>query len=883
MLSLCCLSCDRLLLSPVGLEIAIAQTESLRLGFDYIMEELDRLGWFYAKASDSLDQETIRDYVRLKLKERLDHETELTKTNNSEICNAKNIVEKRQKLFKELIGGKYIKPMRTCIHCNGKKQGLSIVNNSMIMLTTTGQRKIASQKKTRLSKNAQNTTIENEENEENEANESVTETTAKLPYLTPAFARTHLRQLWNNDKETLRRLFAFLNYETALISNENSPIEVFFLDAIAVPPNCFRPLHYLNGRQFENERTAALNQIMIASRVLSESLKKAKYGSAPPNEASTSNASAPQATTSDKAKNVTRFYYNWQKLQILVNRLYDCDLDKMPDKKYDGVKQLLEKKEGLFRKHMMGKRVNFAARSVISPDPYIRSDEIGIPYVFATKLSYPQPVTKWNVDQLTEMVLNGPNKHPGAISVQFEDGTNIRLKPDDIDQRKSIANRLSTGSFRTSALTGTKIVYRHLITGDVLLLNRQPTLHKPSIMAHVARVLPNEKTLRLHYSNCKCYNADFDGDEMNAHFPQNELARAEAYQIANVNHQYLVPKDGSPLSGLIQDHIVAGALLTIRGRFFTKGDYQELLYSSLSFLNAYIKTLPPAIIKPKKLWSGKQIISSIILNIVPKGKIPPTFSISSKVSPKLFQSNKPKKYTAGGTPLQENEMSESEVIFRQGELMTGIIDKANLGSQQYGLIHLCYELYGGDSSAALFTSFARLCTHYLQLHHGFTLGIEDILVNDKANNKRHKYIARSNKLGEQAACEAMGITDDEDKLLLQDKLQSAHTNKSDIYMKLLDKSMKQQTDEINNNITEACLPKGLVKKFPDNNMQLMIQAGAKGGSVNAIQISCLLGQIELEGRRPPLMMSGKSLPSFKMYDTSPRAGGFVSGRFMTGK
>ena len=75
---------------------------------------------------------------------------------------------------------------------------------------------------------------------------------------------------------------------------------------------------------------------------------------------------------------------------------------------------------------------------------------------------------------------------------------------------------------------------RHLKNGDVLLLNRQPTLHRPSIMAHRVRVLKGEKTLRLHYANCKSYNADFDGDEMNAHCPQSQLGRAEAYNIGKI-------------------------------------------------------------------------------------------------------------------------------------------------------------------------------------------------------------------------------------------------------------------------------------------------------------------------------------------------------------
>ena len=120
------------------------------------------------------------------------------------------------------------------------------------------------------------------------------------------------------------------------------------------------------------------------------------------------------------------------------------------------------------------------------------------------------------------------------------------------------------------------------------------------------------------------------------------------------------------------------------------------------------------------------------------------------------------------------------------------------------------------------------------------------------------------------------------RAVLEEKLQKAHHSKDGSGMKQLDLSMKKKTDQYQDLINKACIPLGLLKRFPDNNLQLMVQSGAKGSSVNCMQISCLLGQIELEGRRPPLMLSGRSLPSFLPYDTSPRAGGFVDGRFLTG-
>ncbi|XP_054162331.1 DNA-directed RNA polymerase I subunit RPA1-like [Oppia nitens] len=871
LLKMCCFDCHHMLYTPTALETVIAQMEALNRGLDIIVEDLAQLGASLSVDCINLDAISIRMYVRDKLQEKIEDEynkrySKLIKCN----LNVKNIVEKQQQIYKDFMSGKLLKPNKKCLQCSAHKQGLTVLNNALIVMNSL---KANSKKSAIKDKN-----IANDEQTQDISELEMTGAKGKS-HLTPIMARNHLRSLWSNEKDTLYRIFPFLRTDIPLES-DSTPIDVFFMDTITVPPNRYRPMNFLSGRQFESEQTTALSQIIIASDVLDVAFRQAKQSKSRTSDAASTSTTITNQT-SDKGKDVAKFHMCWQKLQLLCNRLYDSEMDRLPDNKATGVKQILEKKEGLFRKHMMGKRVNYAARSVISPDPYIMVDEIGVPLVFATKLSYPQPINDHNIEQLRQMVINGPDIYPGALSITYENGRTVRLRSDDPTFRKSLADRLLVPkhTFKDNTI---RIVNRHLINGDALLLNRQPTLHKPSIMAHKARVLPKEKTLRLHYANCKCYNADFDGDEMNAHLPQSELARAEAYNIASVNYQYLVPKDGSPLSGLIQDHIIAGVKLTIRGKFFTKGDFQELLYGALSFLDSPIKLVPPAIIKPKPLWSGKQIITAIIINIVPQNKPLLTLSIPSKINPKILQSKKPRKWTAGGTPLQLTDMCDSQVIIRKGELISGFIDKVNLGPNPYGLIHCCYELYGGSVSSALLTSFARLCTNYLQIHHGFTLGIHDILVCDKPNAKRNKYITKAEKMGYKASAEAMGLTEDTNHESLTDKLKSAHTDTNDFYMKQLDKCMKGQTDELNNKITEVCLPKGLVKQFPENNLQMMIQAGAKGGSVNAIQISCLLGQIELEGRRVPLMMSGRTLPSFSPYETHPRAGGFVGQRFMTG-
>lgn len=306
----------------------------------------------------------------------------------------------------------------------------------------------------------------------------------------------------------------------------------------------------------------------------------------------------------------------------------------------------------------------------------------------------------------------------------------------DAAKRESIAKMLLTPTEK-----GVKIVHRHLLSGDVLLLNRQPTLHKNSIMAHKARILKGEKTFRLHYSNCKSYNADFDGDEMNAHVPQNELGRSEAYNLINVSNQYLVAKDGTPLGGLIQDHVISGVKMSMRGRFFNKEDYQQLVYVGLAHISKDIQFLPPTILKPKMLWSGKQILSTILINVIPEGVDKIKLKSTAKINSRAWQVQPQRPWLAGGTQLADNNMTESEVIIRNGELLVGILDKTHYGATPYGLIHCMYELYGGKSSTQLLSSFSKLFTIFLQ-REGFTLGVHDILVLADADKNRKKIIKK---------------------------------------------------------------------------------------------------------------------------------------------
>ncbi|KAG8224091.1 hypothetical protein J437_LFUL001785 [Ladona fulva] len=526
--------------------------------------------------------------------------------------------------------------------------------------------------------------------------------------------------------------------------------DLFFMDVVTVTPPWTRPIQIKDNHISEPAYTATYKNIVQDCIVLRHIAEIVQTGSSEgiSKELQASPLYTMVSTYCRGDDDLEKLHQVWQELQSNVDHLLDKEMNKKTSNATAlGVKQVLEKKEGLFRMHMMGKRVNYAARTVITPDPNIDVDEIGVPKAFALKLSYPVPVTPWNAEELRKMVINGPQVHPGACMLQNEDGSMTKLKPHDMKQRMAVAKRLLTPSDKENS-TGLKVVYRHLCNGDIMLLNRQPTLHRPSIMAHRARILSTEKTFRLHYANCKSYNADFDGDEMNAHFPQSEISRSEGYNLVSVANHYLVPKDGTPLSGLIQDHVISGVKLTVRGKFFSRTDYQHLVFQALSQKNGYIKLMPPAIWKPKPLWSGKQVVSTIIINITPPGKKCINLNSKAKIGYKDWEKRRPRPWVAGGSYFKSpSEMSEAEVIIREGELLCGVLDKTHYGATTYGLVHCMNELYGGPSALSLLSCFSKVFGAYLQME-GFTLGVKDILVCKSADKKRNKVISRIREVRE---------------------------------------------------------------------------------------------------------------------------------------
>ena len=309
---------------------------------------------------------------------------------------------------------------------------------------------------------------------------------------------------------TIRERFSQITDEDLRLLNYNVSTarpEWFILQALPVPPVTVRPSIILEtGIRSEDDLTHKMVDIIRVNQRLKESKE----------------AGTPPLIVQDLV----------DLLQYHTTTYFDNEVSGIPQAHHRSgrplktLTQRLKGKEGRFRGSLSGKRVDFSSRTVISPDPNLDLGEVGVPTAIATKLTIPEIVTEWNIEKLKKLVINGPNTYPGVNYIVRPDGVKIRL--DFVEDSSIIADSLEIGY----------LVERHLSDGDVVLFNRQPSLHQMSIMAHHVRVLPG-KTFRLHPSVCPPYNADFDGDEMNLHVPQSEEARAEAMLLMRVQEQLI--------------------------------------------------------------------------------------------------------------------------------------------------------------------------------------------------------------------------------------------------------------------------------------------------------------------------------------------------------
>jgi DNA-directed RNA polymerase subunit A' len=357
------------------------------------------------------------------------------------------------------------------------------------------------------------------------------------------------------------------DYKLIGINSETFRAEWSVLTSLLVPSVMMRPSITLEtGERSEDDLTHKLGDIIRANQRLWENL----------------NAGAPEVIIDDL----------WDLLQYHVTTFFDNGIARIPPARHRSgqplktITERIKGKEGRIRQNLAGKRVNFSSRSVISPDPFLKLNEVGVPVEIAKILTVNEEVTSLNIESLRKLVLS--EDYPGANYIIRPDG---RRKKISVELKQEIIDELQPGYF----------VERHLQNGDIVLFNRHPSLHRGSLMAHYVKVLPY-KTFRMHPAVCFPYNADFDGDEMNIHVPQTEEARAEARILLNVDNNVFSPKNGTSVIGAIDDSVTGNYILG--NSEITKEEAQQLLF------NVGLKEN-----FSKKMVSGKETFLKILPNI----------------------------------------------------------------------------------------------------------------------------------------------------------------------------------------------------------------------------------------------------------------------------
>ncbi|MEM3043093.1 MAG: DNA-directed RNA polymerase subunit A' [Thermoplasmata archaeon] len=619
--------------------------------------------------------------------------------------------------------------------------------------------------------------------------------------LTPKEVRERLERIPNEDLPALG-----LNPEVV------RP-EWMVLTALPVPPVTVRPSITLeSGDRSEDDLTHKLVDVLRINQRLRENR----------------DAGAPQLIVEDL----------WELLQYHVTTYFDNQTSGIPPARHRSgrplktLAQRLKGKEGRFRSNLSGKRVNFSARTVISPDPLLSINEVGIPMEVAMELTVPIRVTSWNMEVVKGLVLRGSKNYPGVNYVIRPDGRRIKVTDKNA---QNLAETLEEGF----------IVERHLVDGDIVLFNRQPSLHRMSIMAHEVRVMP-QKTFRLNLSVCPPYNADFDGDEMNLHALQSEEARAEARILMKVQEHILSPRFGGPVIGAIHDHITGAFMLTHGEQRFNK---DETLYL-LSFIDVGMELPKPAgkDRNGEPYWTGKQIASLVI---------PSKLNLEYRAS-----------ICAGCEECKKERCMEETgfdayTVIENGVLKHGVIDEKGIGAFKGKILDKIVRDYGPDEGRIFIDNITKLAIATIMLK-GFTTGLSDEDIPPEARRQIDEILEKARAdVEERVEAFRQGLLEQMPGRSLEETLEV------DV-MKLLGRARDQA-----GNIASKYL--GL-----ENSAVIMAKSGARGSMLNLSQMAGCIGQQAVRGERIHRGYQSRTLPHFRPGDLGAEAMGFVSSSYKNG-
>ncbi|KHJ98119.1 hypothetical protein OESDEN_01890 [Oesophagostomum dentatum] len=521
-------------------------------------------------------------------------------------------------------------------------------------------------------------------------------------------------------------------------------------------------------------------------------------------------------------------------LQYHVATLVDNCIPGLPTATQKGgrplksIKQRLKGKEGRIRGNLMGKRVDFSARTVITADPNLPIDTVGVPRTIAQNLTFPEIVTPFNIDKLQELVNRGDSQYPGAKYIIRENGARV-----DLRYHPRAADLHLQPGYR---------VERHMRDGDIIVFNRQPTLHKMSMMGHRVKILP-WSTFRMNLSVTTPYNADFDGDEMNLHLPQSLETRAEIEEIAMVPRQLITPQSNKPVMGIVQDTLCAVRMMTKRDIYI---DYPRMM-DLLMYLPSWEGKVPqPAIMKPKPLWTGKQLFSLII---------------PGNVNVLRTHSTHPDDEDSG--PYKWISPGDTKVLVEHGELISGIICSRTVGRSAGNLLHVV-ALELGHEVAAKFYSHIQLVVNAWLLREGHTIGIGDTIA-DQATYRDIQDTIRKAKLD------------------VIDVIEKAHNDDLEPTPgNTLRQTFENKVNRILNDARDKTGSSAQKSLSDFNNFKSMVVSGSKGSKINISQVIACVGQQNVEGKRIPFGFRHRTLPHFIKDDYGPESKGFVENSYLAG-
>lgn len=473
-------------------------------------------------------------------------------------------------------------------------------------------------------------------------------------------------------------------------------------------------------------------------------------------------------------------------------------------------------KSGRIRQNLEGKRTNGTGRSVITPDPNIDQNCLGVPIKIAMNLTIPEMVTPKNIDILRKMVSNGNKIYPGANNVYLLSSRNINTKIQPIELNKNINVSISYGD----------VVCRHLIDDDIVLLNRQPSLHKSSMMGHRIRVLTNPDLLTFRLNPCivNPYNADFDGDEMNIFVPQTKMSIIELSVLADARTQFISPKTSSVIITMIQDSVVGSFLMTtdigIEGSSNTKN--KNIYFSKNEAMNMLASTNLPIkrLIIDGDKFSGKDIYEHLIGDDI--------------------------------------NLTTSLLTINSGKIKRGYVEQGTLGSDHAGILHTTLDTSGQITTSTFVNNVQRVTNLYNAVR-GFTIGIKDLLLEKTVLQQVQGLI----------------VTD----VLAIEHYITETENNFDITTEIVENIQMQMMTAIRDKVSALL-------QNEKNNFLVMSKnkgnSGAKGSIINYSQACACVGPAVLDGKLIARRLHSRSLPYFAKYDDTPRARGMIYSSYVQG-